>query len=224
MTVPIRLFIVDDHPFFRQGVKYFLESFHDLEIIGEAGNGSEIIDWIDHQTQNDEALVILMDLHMPHMDGIETIKALKKRQKHLRILVLTSKDDHAAVTNVMAVGAAGYCMKDAPPQELVNAIRAVRGGGTYLGRGVLPEIVTDSQKPDKTSETMSSYPIQSLTRREKEVLGLIARGLSNREIGEHLFISEKTVKTHVVNLLGKLSVSSRTQAALWAKENGIVQE
>lgn len=187
-----------------------------------------------------ENLVVLMDLQMPVMDGIETTKALLALNKELRILVLTSQGDAQAVQEVMTLGAAGFCLKDAPPQELENAIRSVHGGGAYLGKGVLPFLLKQEEARESgdpgnhgqdhvNGENVSikretDALLDTLTPREREVLALLARGLSNKAIGEALFVSEKTVKTHVANLFGKLMVTSRTQAALWAQERGLDKE
>lgn len=235
MNPAIKLFIVDDHPFFRQGVRFYLETLEDVSIVGEADNGQKALEVIESLLESDqgiwENLVVLMDLQMPVMDGIETTKALLTLNKGLRILVLTSQGDAQAVQEAMSLGAAGFCLKDAPPHELENAIRSVRGGGAYLGKGVLPHLLnrkenrhhnTNVENVPESGTTVSL--LESLTPREREVLVLLARGLSNKAIGEALFVSEKTVKTHVANVFGKLMVTSRTQAALWAQEQGLEKE
>ena len=242
MKTAIKLYIVDDHPFFRQGVRFYLETFDDVEIVGEADNGQKALEAIGALLKGDdliwEDLVVLMDLQMPVMDGIETTRALLALNNGLRILVLTSQGDSQAVQEVMTLGAAGFCLKDAPPQELENAIRSVHGGGAYLGKGVLPHLLnqekagqTENRRtstealPKGTMESPAEEALlDSLTPREREVLVLLARGLSNKAIGEALFVSEKTVKTHAANVFGKLMVTSRTQAALWAQQQGLDKE
>ncbi|MDW7678323.1 MAG: response regulator transcription factor [Bacillota bacterium] len=229
MNPPINVFIVDDHPFFRQGVRIYLETIEDIKVTGEADNGKEAL----RQIKKERPVVVLMDLQMSGMDGIETTKALLAQDPLLRILVLTSNEQDNSIQRAMSAGAAGYCLKNAPPEELENAIRAVHGGGVYLGRGVGAQIFTRVVESNaKRMEAFSDdevdldsiHPaddlLSPLTSREKEVLHLIARGCSNKEIAKALFVSEKTVKTHVSNLFQKLSVTSRTQAALWAREHG----
>lgn len=229
MNPAIKIFIVDDHPFFRQGVRIYLETVEDIKVIGETDNGKEAL----RQINQERPMVVLMDLQMPGMDGIETTKALLSRDPSLRILVLTSNEQDNSVQRAMSAGAAGYCLKDAPPEELENAIRAVYGGGVYLGRGVDAQIFTRAAENNEKRKEESAdddvdlgnrHPaadlLSSLTSREEEVLLLIARGCSNKEIANELFISEKTVKSHIANLFQKLSVTSRTQAALWGREHG----
>lgn len=242
MNPAIKLFVVDDHPFFRQGVRFYLETLADVEIIGEADNGQKALEAITSLLKSEriniENLVILMDLQMPVMNGIETTKALLTQNNGLRILVLTSQGDGQSVQDAMNLGAAGFCLKDAPPQELENAIRSVHGGGAYLGKGVLPFLLNNENKkqagsPITPTEGLSGKDslqleaegiVDTLTPREREVLVLLARGLSNKAIGQALFVSEKTVKTHVANVFGKLMVTSRTQAALWAQQQGLDKE
>lgn len=217
MESPIRIFIVDDHPFFRQGVKFFLSSLQDLKLIGEASNGVQALEYLS----SCEVDVILMDLNMTGMDGLQTTQALLKGNPDLRILILSSFGSEDKIQNALSIGAAGYCLKDAPPDELVTAIRAVASGGTYLGRGISPKVLTlgSPQEPIRPDE--QGDLLKSLTQREMDVLILLTRGLSNKEIAEALFVSEKTVKTHVANLLQKLSVKTRTQAALLASSQGL---
>ena len=212
MIPKIEVLIVDDHPFFRQGIRFYLESLEDLQVAGEAASGHEAVTLLEKMKKQERLPVVLMDLNMPGMNGIDTIRALLDGMPCLRILVLTSSDDGGTVQQALSAGAAGYCRKDAPPQELATAIRAIYGGGTFLGRGVRTQLLTKKTEGETA---------EHLTQREKEVLHLITRGLSNKEIASELYVSEKTVKTHVANLFGKLSVTSRTQAALWAKDNGL---
>jgi NarL family two-component system response regulator LiaR len=216
----IRVLIVDDHPFFREGVKLFLGTSEGFEIIGAAGSGEEALEVLSAQ----EADVVLMDLQMAGLDGIETTRALLLERPTLRILILTSFGGAGKIQQALAAGAAGYCLKDAPPGELAAAIRAVAEGGTYLGRGITPGNLTltpDDVEPDNPQE---ESPLAELTQRELDVLRLLTRGLGNKEIAEALFVSEKTVKTHVANVLQKLQVKSRTQAAILASKHGLFKE
>lgn len=220
MERPIRILIVDDHPFFRQGVKFYLSSVDDFELVGEASNGQQALDVIDSTAAD----VILMDLKMPGMDGISTTRALHSVNPGIRILILTSFGSWEETQAALRAGAAGYCLKDAPPEELATAVRAVAGGGTYLGRGITPNLGFqegfDTKKGGLAVE--QNDPIAILTERELDVLKLLGEGLGNREIADRLVVSEKTVKTHVANILQKLEVKTRTQAALFASKSGLV--
>lgn len=215
MKAKIRILIVDDHPLFRQGVRFFLESFPDLELTGEAQNGAEALSFLINRTAD----IVLMDLQMPGMDGVETTKRIKERWPDTKVLVLTTFNSWEKVYAALKAGASGYILKDAPPDELVIAIKGIANGGTYLGAQVATELV-DRIRPDQ--EAYSAGLSEPLTDRELEVLKLIGRGLGNREIAKELVLSEKTVKTHVANILQKLQVTSRTQAALYAIRNHLV--
>lgn len=215
MSQPLKLLIVDDHPFFRQGVKFFLSGLNDFRLIGECSSGEEALEIISTIEEPD---VMLMDLKMKGMGGVETTEQLLKLVPHLKILVLTSFNNGDQIRKVIGAGARGYCLKDAPPEELVGAIRAVAGGGTYLGQGI-PFTALSSQTSTETNRIF-----RELTHREMEVLELLAAGFGNKDIGEKLVVSEKTVKTHVANVLHKLEVKTRTQAALLANKHGLFGE
>ena len=212
MEQPIRVLLVDDHPLFRQGVRFCLEDSPKIELAGEAGDGPGALDWLD----NHPADLVLMDLRMPGMDGIETTAALRERWPDLPVLMLTSEDGASGIRDALNAGAGGYCLKDAPPEELTRAIEAVAGGGTYLGRGVDPLVLRTDAAPPGTNAPRHLPGGPELTPREWEVLDLVAQGLGNRQIAARLTVSEKTVKTHMAHILDKLDVSTRTQAALWA--------
>ena len=158
---------------------------------------------------------------MSGMDGICTTEALLKSNPELRILVLTSYGKWEKTQQALQAGARGYCLKDAPPEELVTAIRAVAGGGTYLGCGIMPEVLAEKPIKDAGGESNVKGVLQELTHRELDVLKLLAIGLGNKEIAVRLFVSEKTVKTHVANILQKLEVRTRTQAAIIANKHGL---
>ncbi len=211
----IRLLIIDDHPLFRKGVHFFLESFPEIELLGEVENGLEGIAFLTGNPVD----VVLMDLQMPGMDGIETTIKIKEQWPEVRVLVLTSFNSWDKVYTALKNGAAGYVLKDAPPEELLAAIQAVAAGGSYLGARVATELLSrlgnDPAIPANTPEP--------LTDREIEVLKLIGQGLGNREIAAQLVVSEKTVKTHVTNILQKLQVKSRTQAALYAIQHQLIE-
>lgn len=223
MPVPIshkiRLFIIDDHPLFRKGVRFFLESLPEIELLGEAENGLEGITFLSgHSIEGNPADVVLMDLQMPGMDGIETTIKIKEQWPEVRVLILTSFNSWDKVYTALKNGAAGYVLKDAPPQELLAAIQAVAAGGSYLGAQVASELL--SRMGNDPAPT--GLP-EHLTDRETEVLRLIGQGLGNRDIAAQLVVSEKTVKTHVANILQKLQVKSRTQAALYAIEHKLIE-
>lgn len=209
----IRILIVDDHPLFRQGVKLYLENKGEIYLAGEAGNGEEALEILE-KTGVD---VVLLDLQMPRMDGLETLQRIREETPEVRVLILTSFGSWDKVYSALQGGASGYVMKDAPPMELLAAIKTVAAGGVCFGTEVARELLARVDKDKPAPEN-----IEPLTPREKEVLSLMVRGLSNREISEELVVSEKTVKTHVANILQKLGVKSRTQAALLAMREGIL--
>ena len=215
MKQPIRIIIVDDHPFFRQGVKFYLSSLPEFSLVGEAADGDQALQLL----ANTAADVVLMDLKMTGIDGIATTTAALEAWPDLRILILTSYGSEDAIAQALQAGAAGYCLKDAPPQELASAIRAVAAGGTYLGRGINPAVLMRQIKGSHNLLQENASKVESLTQRETEVLHLLAQGLGNKEIAAKLFVSEKTVKTHITNILQKLDVKTRTQAALLAAKD-----
>ena len=209
---PIRLLIVDDHAIIRAGLQALLQGVPDIEVVGEATNGREAVDLAGKLNPD----VILMDLVLPEMDGIEAIRKIVSNQPKARILVLTTFSGEDKVFPAIKAGAMGYQLKDSSPQELVEAIREVNRGQASLhpliARKVLDEVLNPPDQPPSR---------EPLTQREIEVLRLIAAGLENREIAERLVLSEATVRTHVSNILGKLHLASRTQAALYALREGL---
>jgi DNA-binding NarL/FixJ family response regulator len=210
----IRVLIVDDHAVVRQGLRTFLELQDGIEVVGEAADGEEALA-VAAETTPDVALV---DLVMPRLDGIATIERLRTSSPATRVLVLTSFLDDDMIFPAVRAGAAGYLLKDAQPADLVAAIRTVSEGKAQLDPSVaarvLEELAADARTPAP----------ELLTAREREVLALLARGLANKAIARELGVSEKTVKTHVSNILGKLGVHDRTQAALYAVRRGLVPE
>jgi DNA-binding NarL/FixJ family response regulator len=211
-----RVLIVDDHAVVREGLRAFLELQDDVEVIGEAADGEEAIEFA-HRLRPD---VILMDLVMPRLDGIAAMRRLHELVPDTRVIVLTSFLDEDRLLPAIQAGAAGYLLKNAEPAELARAIRAANAG----------EAIIDPTAAARLVRAISDGPIPSassserLTRREHEVLELIARGQSNKRIAFVLGISEKTVKTHVGHVLAKLGVTDRTQAALLAVREGLVSE
>ncbi|GAA1135007.1 DNA-binding NarL/FixJ family response regulator [Kitasatospora gansuensis] len=208
-TSPIRVLLVDDHQVVRRGLRTFLEVQDDIEVVGEAADGAEGV-------EKAEALgpdVVLMDLKMPGVDGIEALKLLKERGSAARVLIVTSFTEHRTMVPALRAGAAGYVYKDVDPEALAGAIRSVHAGHVLLQPELASALLSDdSPRPPQGRGG-------TLTDREREVLGHIADGRSNREIARALHLSEKTVKTHVSNILMKLDLADRTQAALWAVRN-----
>jgi NarL family two-component system response regulator LiaR len=212
MTSPIRVLLVDDHAILRKGIRALLSTEPDIDVVGEAGDGQEAL------TQA-EALrpdVILMDLVMPNMDGIEATRQVVARQSGVRVLVLTSFVADDKVFPAIKAGALGYILKDTGPDDLVRAIRQVYRGEPTLEPEIARKVLFELAQPLR--EPLTPEP---LTGRELDVLRLIAQGKSNREIAEELVLAESTVRTHVSNILGKLHLASRTQAALYALKEGL---
>jgi DNA-binding NarL/FixJ family response regulator len=201
----IRVVIADDHAVVRQGLRTFLDLQEDIEVVGEAADGAEAVE----QAELRRADVVLVDLVMPGVDGLEALRTLRERVPEARAIVLSSFIDDEKLFPAVRAGAAGYLLKDVQPQELVAAIRTVHEGGALLHPKVASRLL----------EEMTSDP---LTPREREVLGLIGRGMANKVIARELDLSEKTVKAHVSNILAKLGVTDRTQAALYAVRAGLV--
>jgi NarL family two-component system response regulator LiaR len=212
----ISVLIVDDHGVVRQGLRTYLELLDDVEVIGEAQNGVEAVDRAGQHRPD----VVLMDLMMPEMDGIEATRQVGKISPDTRVIVLTSFADDEMVFPAIRAGAAGYLLKDVSPSDLADAIRAVREGGTPLHPDITKKLMTQFVGPMAEPAGVPG----ELTSRELEVLRLIAQGMSNREIALALTISEKTVKSHVSNILSKLHLGDRTQAAIYAYKHGLVAD
>jgi DNA-binding NarL/FixJ family response regulator len=206
----IKVLLVDDQYLIRQGLKALLELEPDLEIVGEAENGREAIDLIAELHPD----VVLMDMRMPIMDGVGAQREIQQRFSDTKTLVLTTFDDTEYVAAALQYGAMGYLLKDTPSEELANAIRAVHRGYTQLGPGIAKKLFAE---PVTVEPTPLPPALEQLTPREREVLRKIASGASNREIAQQLYISEGTVKNHVTNILNRLNLRDRTQAALLAK-------
>jgi NarL family two-component system response regulator LiaR len=209
--MPIRVLIVDDHTVVRQGLRMFLGLDHDFEIVGEASNGLQALK-LAHQLKPD---VILMDLLMPEMDGLTATASIRRELPEIEVIALTSVLEDNAVVSAVRAGAIGYLLKDAQPGELIRAIKAAYAGQVQLPPAAAARLLREIRAPEKPDK---------LTERETDVLRLVGQGQSNKEIALTLSISEKTVKTHVSNILSKLNLASRTQAALHAVRIGLAGE
>jgi DNA-binding NarL/FixJ family response regulator len=209
----IRVLIVDDHPVVRQGLRTFLDLQDDIEVVGEAADGAEAVTLTESLAPD----VVLLDLKLPGVDGQAALSELRARDLKAQVLVLTSMSERSLVLPAVRAGAAGYLYKDVDPQALVQAIRAVHDGNMLFA----PEAAA-VRAAETTAET--DRGLAELTEREREVLAQIALGRSNREIARALVVSEKTVKTHVSNVLMKLGVADRTQAALYAVHHRLIAE
>lgn len=211
----IRVVLVDDHAVVRQGVRTFLGTQPDLQVVGEAGSGEEGVRLCREHTPD----VVLVDLVMPGLDGVETTRRIRQASPGTQVLILTSYHDDEHILPAMRAGARSYLLKDVSPEELAQAIRRVAAGGAVLHPTVAAHLVQHLQNP----EPRAPNPAADLSERELEVLRIIAAGLNNAEIARRLYISEKTVKTHVSNILAKLGLEDRTQAAVFAWREGIVR-
>ncbi|QIR40149.1 response regulator transcription factor [Tolypothrix sp. PCC 7910] len=208
----IKVLLVDDQNLIRQGLRALLELETDLEIVGEAENGAIALNLIAELQPN----VVLMDIRMPIMDGVAATREIQQRFSGIKVLVLTTFDDDEYVKAALQNGAMGYLLKDTPSEELAFAIRAVHKGYTQLGPGIVKKLLMQFPTLEPTPPPEIPPSLAELTPREKEVLRLIAQGASNREIAQQLYISEGTVKNHVTNMLNRLNLRDRTQAAIFA--------
>lgn len=211
----IGVLLVDDQAMIRAGLRMVLESEPDLSVVAEASNGAEAV----RVGRRERPDVVLMDVRMPEMDGIEATRQLLEAAPDTKVIVVTTFDIDDYVYGALRAGASGFLLKDAPPDDLINAIRVVAGGDALIAPSVTKRLIAEF------AERREEQPVRGLddlTERETEVLTLIARGLSNAEIAEELFVSETTVKTHVSHILTKLNLRDRVQAVVAAYEAGLV--
>lgn len=211
----ISVLIADDHEIIRQGLKRIIGFEKDMKIIGEAENGKKVLEILKY-TRSD--VIVLLDLNMPLMDGIETLKKIRAVQKdNIKVIMLTIEDDRKTIYEAINIGADGYILKGSMGTEIIEAIRAVYQGDKYIDRSIVSIFFQDIKGKNKKGNNI----LDGLSKREIEVLVEISRGLSNKEIGEKLFISEKTVKNYATNLYKKINVNDRVQATILAIENDI---
>jgi DNA-binding NarL/FixJ family response regulator len=217
--VSIRLLIVDDQELVRTGLRLFLETQDDLEVVGEAGDGAEAIE----RARELRPDVVLMDIRMPRIDGVQATARLAGLdiEPRPRVLVLTTFDLDEYVFGALRAGAAGFLLKDAPRERLLEAIHVVHGGDALLSPSITRRLVEDFAARTDPIEPPAAV-LEQLTSRERQVLGLVARGYSNTEIAQRLVVTEATVKSHVSSILSKLGLRDRVQAVVFAYEHGIV--
>lgn len=213
MNEPISVLIVDDHAVVRRGVRAFLETHSDIAVVGEAASGREALALVREHVPD----VAIVDLLLPEMDGIEVTRQIRRISPHTQVVILTSYDEDRHIFPALRAGALSYVLKDIPPAELVETVRKAARGEAILHPRVARRVIREIR-----GEGLALNPFTELTERELEVLRLIADGLSNAEIAERLVISQKTVKDHVSNILNKLHLADRTQAAVYAWREGLV--
>lgn len=215
MTEPISVILVDDHSMVRMGLKTYFSTLSDIQVVAEASNGQEALELVNRHVPD----VVLMDLLMPGMDGVEATRLVKKSSPRTQVIVLTSYHDDEHIFPAIRAGALSYVLKDIDPDELADAIRRAYAGEAVLNPRVAARLVKEMHgaRQDNTN------PFTELTDRELDVLRLIAAGQNNQAIAASLVISEKTVKSHITNILNKLHLADRTQAAVYAWQEGIVR-
>lgn len=214
-TEKISVLLVDDHNMVRMGLRAYIDTLPDIEVVGEAGNGVEALRLVGDLAPD----VVLMDLLMPEMDGVEATRQLKKISPSTQVIVLTSFHEDEHIFPAIRAGALSYVLKDIDPDDLAETIRRARSGEAVLN----PRVAARMVKEISGARLQDTNPFQELTEREMDVLRQVAAGKNNREIAEVLSISEKTVKTHITNILSKLHLADRTQAAVYAWQEGIVR-
>ena len=216
MTSPdprIRILVADDHPIVRDGLVAVLSTQADFQVVGEAGNGFEVVSQVAALVPD----IVLLDLEMPEMDGVQALEQLRSLGRPVRAIAFTAFDSDERILSAVKAGAKGYLLKGAPREELFNAVRVVHAGGSLL------QPIVASRLIERMTEPVAEPLPEPLTPRELEVLGLMAVGLQNKEIGDRLAITERTVKFHVSSILGKLEAGNRTEAVSIAVQQGLIE-
>jgi DNA-binding NarL/FixJ family response regulator len=214
----VRVAVADDQALVRSGFAVLLRSADDIEVVGEAANGLEAVELVTREKPD----VILMDIRMPEMDGLEATRRITGSDAETRVLILTTFDLDEYVFTALRAGASGFLLKDTQPEELLTAVRVVAAGEALLAPKVTRRLIEQFVQEPARSPIEQRPELDTLTERELEVLGAVARGLSNAEIGEQLFMSHATAKTHVSRLLSKLYARDRAQLVMLAYESGII--
>lgn len=214
MSKPINIMLVDDHSMVREGIKQILELDGDIVVNGEAGDGKQCVEMLEQKKPD----VLLLDINMPNMNGLQVLQYLKEKKKNVKVLILTIHNEIEYLVRAVEYGVNGYVLKDSPSSVLKKAIFMINKGETFIQPELTPILKERLEERGNSSNSLDD----SLTRREVEVLKLLAEGLFNKEIAYMLDISEKTVKNHVSNIFKKINVSDRTQAAVYAIKNNFV--
>ncbi|MFL0247770.1 response regulator [Candidatus Clostridium stratigraminis] len=209
----INVLIADDHELIREGLKKLISLEDDLKLVGEACNGEEALKIIKYIKVD----VMVLDFNMPKLNGIEVMKMLKEKGKDIKVIILTIENERRTLNNAIEMGADGYVLKESSGIEIVNAIRTVYGGEKYIDKSLVSLLFSQIKKKDNVVQNI----IDSLTKREVEILIKISKGLSNKEIGQELFLSEKTVKNYISNIFKKINTDDRVKATIFALENRI---
>ncbi|HEY7012659.1 MAG TPA: response regulator transcription factor [Streptosporangiaceae bacterium] len=219
---PIRTMIVDDHALFRRGLEMVLDEEGDIELVGQASDGTEAVEKAAESLPD----VVLMDIRMPRSSGIEACRAMKEAAPSAKIVILTISDEEEDLFEAIRAGASGYLLKDIPLDEVADTVRAVYGGQSLINPSMAGKLLTEFAtlaKREADTDPTQEVPAPRLTEREMQVLKLVARGMNNRDIAKELFISENTVKNHVRNILEKLQIHSRMEAVMVAVREKLIE-
>ena len=216
---PIRVLVVDDHALFRRGLQMVLAQEPDIEVVGEAGDGTEAVAMAEQMLPD----IVLMDVRMPRRGGIDACTAIHETVPSAKIIMLTISDEEADLYDAIKAGAMGYLLKEISIEEVASAIRAVHGGQSLISPSMASKLLTEFASMIKKTDDRQQVPTPRLTDREMEVLKLVAKGMNNRDIAKQLFISENTVKNHIRNILEKLQLHSRMEAVVYAVREKLLE-